>query len=76
MKRKGAYKRIQFDFSNEYVAMLDGLVEETGSATKAEVVRKALTFFDILVDKKKEGFKTIELKNESRIESIPIKALV
>lgn len=38
--------RVQFDFTNEQLARLDGLVHRMGAASRAEVVRRALHLMD------------------------------
>ena len=39
--------RIQFDFTDEQLARLDGLVQRMGAASRAEVVRRALHLMDV-----------------------------
>ena len=63
MKAKKEKVRLQFDFSEEAVQRLDGLVTATESATRAEVIRNALRVYDYLVRKDKDGYE-IELVKE------------
>lgn len=39
--------RIQFDFTDEQLALLDGLVQRMRAASRAEVVRRALHLMDL-----------------------------
>jgi metal-responsive CopG/Arc/MetJ family transcriptional regulator len=48
-------KRIQLDFSPLAADKLDELVESTGSASRAEVVRRALALFDKVWTSQLEG---------------------
>ena len=63
MKAKKEKVRLQFDFSEEAVQRLDGLVTATESATRAEGIRNALRVYDYLVRKDKDGYE-IELVKE------------
>ena len=47
--------RVQFDFSPSMVELLDRLVQETEAATRAELVRRALSVYAILWDESKRG---------------------
>jgi metal-responsive CopG/Arc/MetJ family transcriptional regulator len=52
--------RIQFDLTPTMAELLDRLVEETGAATRAAVMRRAISIFALLWDENREG-KRIEL---------------
>ena len=41
--------RVQFDFTDEQLALLDGLVSRMNAASRAEVVRRALHLLDKVV---------------------------
>lgn len=51
--------RMQFDFAPIAVTELDRLVDETGAASRAEVIRRALAVFDLMMSYKKTGGKVI-----------------
>lgn len=48
-------KRVQFDFHPQALEKLDGLVEKTGSSSRAEVVRKALSLLSMTIDAQEAG---------------------
>jgi metal-responsive CopG/Arc/MetJ family transcriptional regulator len=50
--------RVQLDLAPALVERIDQLVNETGSSTRAEVFRRALSIFALLVDEAKRGSKT------------------
>ena len=60
---KKGYKRLQFDFSEDAVKRLNRLELLTESATKAEVVRKSIKFYEYAVNMLNEGY-VLELKKE------------
>lgn len=43
-------KRIQFDFSPDALSQIEELVKNTGAASKAEVIRKALKLYEYTVE--------------------------
>ena len=49
--------RVQFDFSRESLAKLDELVKTTRAHTRAEVIRKALTLLNEVLDAEQRGAK-------------------
>lgn len=49
--------RVQFDFSKESLAKLDELVKSTSAHTRAEVIRKALTLLNEVLDAEQRGAK-------------------
>ena len=53
--RKPDKQRVQFDFLPEALDRLDALVNETGAASRAEVVRRALVLYDRMLEAEKEG---------------------
>jgi hypothetical protein len=48
--RKRQVQRVQFDFSSQQMEMLDAIVQKTGAATRAEMVRRALATYDIILE--------------------------
>ena len=48
--------RIQFDFSQKQLEVLESLVEKTDSTSKAEVERKSIRVYNMLVNKALQGF--------------------
>jgi metal-responsive CopG/Arc/MetJ family transcriptional regulator len=52
-------KRVQFDFQPEAIDRLDDLVVETGAASRAEVVRRALALFDRVLEGERDGMKLL-----------------
>ena len=52
----GRAKRISLDLSPEEFAQLEGLVEEMGAKTKANLLRKAFRFYQALYRYKAQGF--------------------
>lgn len=44
-KPKGTKPRVQFEFTEESLAKLDELVEDSGCATRAELLRRALSVY-------------------------------
>jgi hypothetical protein len=52
-------KRLQFDFTESAVKSLDIIVERTGAATRAEVIRRALAVFDIITHDLSSGSRLI-----------------
>lgn len=47
--------RIQFDFSKESLAKLDELMKSTSAHSRAEVIRKALTLLNVVLDAERRG---------------------
>lgn len=60
-------KRIEFDFSNESVSKLDELVERTNSATRAELLRRALSVYEYLKNQTDQGYKINLSKDDEKI---------
>jgi hypothetical protein len=48
--KKGPKIRLQFDFSERSLKVLDELVETLDAASRAEVIRNALYSFSVLMD--------------------------
>jgi len=53
-------QRFQFDLSPKMAELLDRLVADTGAATRAEVLRRAISIFGMLCDETSAG-KRIEI---------------
>jgi Arc/MetJ-type ribon-helix-helix transcriptional regulator len=47
--------RIQFDFTTKAREQLDNLVKQTGAASRAEAVRRALALLDHAIKTKEQG---------------------
>lgn len=47
--------RVQFDFAPEALERLDDLVTQTGAASRAELVRRALALFEKALQAKHSG---------------------
>ena len=58
--------RLTFDVSSELNEMLEKLAEQT-SATKSEVLRKAIALMDVAVDAKSKGQKIVLADNDDRV---------
>lgn len=52
-------RRLQFDLRADAVDRLDELVELTGAASRAEVVRRALALFDDAVVARQNGMELV-----------------
>lgn len=52
--------RVQLDLHPEMMVLIDRLVEQTCSASRAEVLRRAISLYAILLDEKQAG-KRIEV---------------
>lgn len=48
-------KRVQFDFSEQSLEKLDEIVKQVNAATRAEVIRRALTLYTEILEAKKRG---------------------
>lgn len=49
--------RVQFDFSKESLAKLDDIVKTVNAATRAEVIRRALTLYTEILEAEQRGAK-------------------
>ena len=56
--------RVQLDLTDKMCALIDWLAEETGAASRAEVIRRALSLYGILCQEKQAG-KRIEVIDPS-----------
>jgi hypothetical protein len=62
--------RVQIDLAPIVVEKLDQLVDDTGSATRAEVLRKAISIFAFLVEEAKSGSKTEVLTKQGERKTL------
>lgn len=65
-------KRIQFDFTTEALDDLDDLKLRTKSTNRAEVIRRALRFFDYAVSKAEEGYSCEMVKGKKKETLAPL----
>lgn len=47
--------RVQFDFSKQSLDKLDEIVKQVNAATRAEVIRRALTLYTEILEAKQRG---------------------
>ena len=52
---KTSLKRVQFDFSEQSLQKLDEIVKQVNAATRAEVIRRALTLYTEILEAKQRG---------------------
>ena len=64
--------RVQFDMSAAAVQRLDDLAAETGAATRAEVVRRALALYDRLLKMEAEGTEISARRRDGKELLLPI----
>ena len=65
-------KRMQFDILDEDAQKLKELVEATGSASMAEVLRNALSLYQFLVEESKKGCRVQVFDPESNVIREPV----
>lgn len=65
-------KRIQFDISDDDTQKLDELVEDSGAASRAEVLRHALSLYQFFVEESNKGRRIQVVDPESNIVREPI----
>ena len=63
---------MQFDFVDVAVRQLDEIVEETGAASRAEVVRRALGLFKRALDAQNDGGSVLLKDKHGDVERIRI----
>ena len=56
------YKRVQLDMAEETFSFLNDLKNKTNSASRAEVIKNAIFFYDYLVEQVKQN-KEIIIRN-------------
>ncbi len=66
------HKRLQFDFTEGAVQNLDNLVENSGSSTRAEVVRNALRTYESISDMTRSGYEMVLRKDQEERVVIPL----
>lgn len=64
--------RIQLDLTDAMRDLLDRLVEETGAASRAEVLRRAVSVYALFIDEKKAGcrLELVATKGKGRREVV------
>jgi metal-responsive CopG/Arc/MetJ family transcriptional regulator len=62
----GKTKRLEFDFSKEAIKRLDQLAEKADCGTRAELLRKALSFYEkhIYQLEQDDKYKIIKMKTQ------------
>jgi hypothetical protein len=61
--------RVQFEFVPEALARLDALKETTGAPTRAETLRRALRFYEWLVNEAMRGDTILTLDKDNEVVS-------
>lgn len=67
MSRRATHRsktRLSLDLADETMERLDSLLERSSSDSKAEVIRRALGIFDLLLTNRLEGGTTILKKRD------------
>lgn len=62
--------RIQFDLTPAMRELLDKLVDESGASTRAEVMRRALSIYSILIDETSSGKRVVLVADDGKSEEI------
>jgi|LakMenEpi03Aug12_release.lakeMendotaPanAssembly.Ray.scaffolds.fasta_scaffold953918_2 Arc/MetJ-type ribon-helix-helix transcriptional regulator len=65
-------KRIQFDFSPAAVDKLDEMVSATGAASRAEVVRRALSLYENMLFRQEENTEVFLKKPDGTMVQIMV----
>lgn len=65
-------KRIQFDFSPAAVDKLDEMVSVTGAASRAEVVRRALSLYENMLFRQEENTEVFLKKPDGTMVQIMV----
>ncbi len=69
-KPQAGKTRLQFDFSDELVEMVDGIKDGAGAASRAEVIRKAVHLLHKATDEEWELF--VKKKGEARARQLVV----
>lgn len=66
-------RRVQFDFSKQSLERLDEMVKEVNAATRAEVIRRALTLYTEVLAAEQRGAKVFfHEKDGAQIHLMPL----
>lgn len=65
--------RVQFDMSPAAVERLDALAADTGAATRAEVVRRALALYDRLLKMETDGAEVRIRRSDGESVILPVR---
>lgn len=66
-------RRVQFDFSKQSLERLDEIVKEVNAATRAEVIRRALTLYTEVLAADQRGAKIcFQEKDGKQIHLLPL----
>jgi len=63
-------KRLQFDFTDEAIEVLDRLQETTGLHTRTELIRHALRFLQWAVDETSNRNATLLLERDGNVREV------
>jgi metal-responsive CopG/Arc/MetJ family transcriptional regulator len=69
-------ERVQFDFSEEMLQKLDGIMRKTGAATRAEAMRNALRVYDWFIDTDPDDHIKVIGENNEIIQAFKAKLLL
>jgi metal-responsive CopG/Arc/MetJ family transcriptional regulator len=72
MSQKKEKVRVQFDFQLDALEHLDELVAATGAASRAEVVRRALSLYDAVLVAQQEGKEVVLKKGKGEEQKLLI----
>lgn len=56
-------QRLQFDVTSDVLELLDALKEQSNSSTRAELMRRAIKLYAILLQEEADGYKIHLIKN-------------
>ncbi len=66
-EKKADRHRLQFDVTSEMCALLDRLAKETGLATRASVMRRAISIYKYLWEAEKKGNRVAIIDKEDDV---------
>lgn len=69
-------ERVQFDFSEEMLQKLDGIMKKTGAVTRAEAVRNALRVYDWFIDTDPDDHIKVIGENNEVLQAFKAKLLL
>lgn len=75
MAKKDGVKRLQFDFSDEAIEDLDNLKNLTKSASRVEVIRRALRFYEYTARMVSDGYQVELTKGKTKLVLAPVSVI-
>ena len=72
MRKTKGTKRVQFEFSEVALKRLDSIVERTNAASRAEVVRNALRFYECVFEQHDNGFEICFKRDGKIFDTVPL----